>query len=62
MIADQKGIGKVAFCHQKRGLMQAKRMVMSHSGIIFNQEVVAALMRKQDESQILPTGDILTIG
>ena len=44
------------------GGVQEERLVMSHSGIIFNQEVIAALMCKQDESQILPTGDILTIG
>ena len=35
---------------------------MNHSGIIFNQEAFAALMCKQDESQILPTGDILATG
>lgn len=43
------------------GGIQEERLVMSHFGIIFNQEVIAALMCKQDGGQFLPTGDTLAI-
>jgi hypothetical protein len=41
--------------------IQEERLVMSHHGIIFNQEAIAALMCKQGGGQLLPIGDTLAI-
>lgn len=44
------------------GGIQEERLIMSGLGIIFNQEVVAALMCKRVGIQFLQISDTLTIG